>query len=158
MKRTGHVQLLLHARTCQRFAVRNTHRPAGAARGGYVLAGEDPEVILMATGSELSLAVEAHEQLSADGIRSRVVSMPSLEIFEDQPQNYRDEVLPPSVTARVAVEAGVRQGWDRYIGMSGAFVGLDDFGASAPYAEIYKERGLTVESVVTSAKRQLGRS
>jgi transketolase len=132
----------------------------GVARGGYILAdakGGKPAVILLATGSELQLAVAAHEELTATGIASRVVSMPAFEIFDDQPQKYRDEVLPPSVAARVGVEAGIRQGWDKYIGAGGAFVGLDTFGASAPYEKIYQERGVTAAAVVAQAKQQIGR-
>ena len=127
----------------------------GVARGGYVLAdapGGKPDVILMATGSELQLAVAAHEELTAAGIKSRVVSMPSFELFDEQPQKYRDSVLPPAVTARVAVEAGIRQGWDKYLGSSGTFVGLDTFGASAPFEEIYQHRGLTASAVAPAAK------
>jgi transketolase len=147
---------------------RKKYSPAdGVARGGYVLAdsrsrvstgslGEtalrEPDVILMSTGSELHLAVAAHEQLIAAGIHSRVVSLPSFELFDEQPSAYRDEVLPPTVTARVAIEAGVRQCWDKYLGTAGAFIGLDTFGASAPYQDIFKHRGLTAEAVVTTAR------
>lgn len=140
---------------------RKKYAPAsGTARGGYVLAdaeGGKPDVILMATGSELSLAVAAHEELTEDGIRSRVVSLPSFELFEDQPAEYRNKVLPPDVTARVAIEAGVEQGWDKYLGPQGAFIGLDTFGASAPYAEIYKHRGLTPTAIVVKAHELRGR-
>jgi transketolase len=111
-----------------------------------------PDVILLATGSEVQLAIAAHEQLVADGIRSRVVSLPSFELFDAQPAAYRDEVLPPSVMARVAVEAGVRQCWDKYLGAAGAFIGLDTYGASAPYQDIYKHRGLTAEAVLAKAR------
>jgi len=129
----------------------------GAARGGYVLAdAKDAQVVLIATGSELSLAVEAHEKLTGAGIPTRVVSMPSFELFEDQPQKYRDEVLPPNITARVAIEAGVEQGWGKYLGTHGAFVGMTSFGASAPFEKIYEEFGFTVEHVVSEAKRVLG--
>jgi transketolase len=105
----------------------------------------------MATGSELQLAVAAHEELAAAGIKSRVVSLPSFELFDAQPAAYRDEVLPPSVTARVGVEAAIRQCWDKYLGLAGAFVGLDTYGASAPYQEIYKQRGLTAAAVAAKA-------
>lgn len=129
----------------------------GVTKGGYVLADceGEPQVILLASGSEVTLALSAQEQLAADGIAARVVSMPSFELFEDQPQSYRDEVLPPSVTARVAIEAGVRQGWDRYLGTHGAFVGMKGFGASAPFAKIYEEFGFTTDNVVAEAKRVL---
>jgi transketolase len=129
-----------------------------ALKGGYILAdaaGGSPDVILIGTGSELQLVVAAHEELSANGVKSRVVSLPSFELFDDQPQEYRDGVLPSSVKARVAVEAGIRQGWDKYIGATGAFIGLDSFGASAPYEEIYKHRGITAAVVVAAAKKQL---
>jgi transketolase len=136
---------------------RTTYAPAeGVARGGYIFAKEGgsgpPEVILMATGSELQLAVKAHEELTKGGIRSRLVSMPSFELFDEQPAKYRDEVLPASVTARVATEAGIRQCWDKYLGLKGAFVGLHEFGASAPYEEVYKQRGLTAEAVAARAR------
>jgi len=132
----------------------------GVLRGGYIFAeakGGKPAVLLIATGSELQLAVKAHEELTAAGVASRVVSLPSFEVFDDQPPAYRDEVLPPSVTARVGVEAGIRQGWDKYIGSAGAFVGLDNYGASAPFEKIFQERGLTVAAVVKQAQAQIGR-
>jgi transketolase len=127
-----------------------------AARGGYIFAKESgkgpPDVILLATGSELQLAVEAHETLTKDGVRSRVVSVPSFELFNEQPAEYRDDVLPPGVAARVAVEAGIRQCWDKYLGREGAFVGLDAFGASAPYEKVYQHRGLTAAAVTETAR------
>jgi transketolase len=141
---------------------RTKYAPAsGVAKGGYVLAcaapDGKPDVILMATGSELQLAVAAYEELVAAGVRSRVVSLPSFELFNEQPVEYRDKVLPPSTTARVAVEAGVRQCWDQYLGPTGAFVGLDTYGASAPFEEIYKHRGITAAAVVAKAKELLRR-
>ena len=126
----------------------------GVARGGYVLAdavGGQPSVILIGTGSELSLCVAAYEQLSAEGVAARVVSLPLWELFDEQDEAYRHSVLPPGVTARVAVEAGVRQGWDKYLGDRGRFIGIDHFGTSAPFAEIYKQYGFTVENVVEVA-------
>src|SRR4051812_43184264 len=137
---------------------RTKYAPAtGVAQGGYILGdapgGGEPDVILMSTGSEVQLAVAAHEKLVAAGIRSRVVSLPSFELFNEQPQEYRDKVLPPSVTKRVAVEAGVRQCWDQYLGLAGVFIGLDTFGASAPYQEIYKHRGVTADAVFAAAKK-----
>jgi transketolase len=134
---------------------------SGLAHGGYILADVGkgkPAVILMATGSEVQIAVAAHEQLTAAGIKSRVVSLPSFELFDEQPTKYRDEVLPPAVTARIAIEAGVRQCWDKYLGPQGVFIGLDTYGASAPYQEIYKHRGLTPESVVSAAHKLCGGS
>jgi transketolase len=129
---------------------------AGVAKGGYVLADAagkgKPDLILMATGSEMQIAVEAHERLVADGVRSRVVSLPSFELFDEQPPEYRDEVLPPEVTARIGIEAGIRQCWDKYLGPQGAFIGIETFGASAPYKDIYKHRGLTADAVVQAAR------
>jgi len=140
---------------------RKKYAPAeGVERGGYVLAdapGGKPEVLLMATGSELSLAVAAFDQLAAAGIAARVISLPSFELFNDQPESYREQVMPASVTARVAVEAGVRQCWDRYLGTHGAFVGMSGFGASAPEKTIYEKMGITADHVVAEAKRLLGK-
>src|SRR4029079_2892080 len=112
-------------------------------------------VILIATGSEVALCVEAHETLQQDGVAARVVSMPSWELFEQQAQAYRESVLPPGVTARVSVEAGSVIGWDRYVGMTGARIGMESFGASAPIEDTMKKFGFTVENVVAAAKRQL---
>ena len=133
---------------------------AGTARGGYVLADAKdgkPEVLLLATGSELHLAVAAHETLTAAGIKSRVVSLPCFELFDEQPQEYRDSVLPPAVTARVAVESGVEFGWERYLGPGGRFVGMTGFGASAPAGQLFKEFGITADHVVAEARAALGR-
>ncbi|MGI8924499.1 MAG: transketolase [Fimbriimonadales bacterium] len=125
----------------------------GGLCGGYVLreASSDPRVILVATGSEVSICVDAREMLEAEGIPTRVVSIPCWELFGEQPQEYRDSVLPPSVTARVSVEAGATLGWERWIGSSGKAIGLDHFGASAPYKRIYEEFGLTAERVADTA-------
>jgi transketolase len=131
---------------------------AGLARGAYVLAdalGGSPEVILIATGSEVSLAAQAHEQLVAAGIRSRVVSMPSWDIFEREPQAYRESVLPPKVTARVAIEQASTFGWERYVGPTGSVIGMHTFGASAPLKALQQEFGFTAEKVVAAAKGQL---
>ncbi|MEM9186576.1 MAG: transketolase [Planctomycetota bacterium] len=131
---------------------------AGAAKGAYVLAdsSNSPAVILMASGSEVAIARKAYESLKADGVAVRLVSVPSFELFEDQDDAYRESVLPKAVAARVAVEAGVRQGWDRYLGDDGAFIGLDTFGASAPFQEVYESRGITAEAVAAKAKELLG--
>ena len=141
---------------------RSKYAPAsGVAQGAYVLAdcqGGNPEVIIIASGSEVSLAVEAHENLLTKGIRSRVVSMPSWDIFEHQPQAYRDNVLPPNVTARVAVEQASTFGWERYVGTSGQVVGMHTFGASAPLKELQKKFGFEPDHLVGAAKQQLGRS
>jgi transketolase len=148
----------------------------GLRRGGYVLAeadgvstdsdserGSSPTVregagsdriklILIATGSEVSLALEAREKLQADGIPTRVVSMPCIELFEEQSQDYKDKVLPPSITARLAIEAGVRQGWDRYVGPKGDVICLNRFGASAPGDVAMKKLGFNVENVLKHAR------
>jgi transketolase len=133
---------------------------SGLAKGGYVLADSKgtPEVILMGTGSEVSLCVDAHERLGKDGIRSRVVSMPSWELFDRQPETYRHEVLPPSVTARVAVEQASTFGWGRYVGLAGEVIGMRTFGASAPLKELQKKFGFTPDNVVAAARRAAGRS
>jgi len=140
---------------------RSKYAPAsGVAHGAYVLADApsgDPEVILIASGSEVSLAVEAHEQLRAEGIRSRVVSMPSWEIFEHQTEEYRDSVLPPNVRARVAVEQGSTLGWERYVGSTGEVIGMKTFGASAPLKELQRKFGFEPDQVCAAAKRQLAR-
>jgi transketolase len=131
---------------------------AGVARGAYVLAesaGARPDVLLLATGSEVSLCVEAFEQLSKEGIRARVISMPSWELFEKQDRAYRDSVLPPAVTARVSVEMAATFGWDRYVGISGHSIGMHSFGASAPIKALQKHFGFTVEHVVAAAKEQI---
>jgi hypothetical protein len=132
---------------------------SGLARGAYVLAdvpGGNPELILIATGSEVSLVVEAHDQLLAEGIRSRVVSMPSWDIFEHQSREYRDTVLPPNVKARVAVEQGSTLGWDRYVGAEGRVIGMHTFGASAPLKELQNKFGFEPDRVVAVAKEILG--
>jgi transketolase len=128
----------------------------GLRRGAYTLAeaneGVSPQLILIATGSEVSLALEAREKLQSEGIASRVVSMPCVELFEEQPENYRNEVLPPLVTARLAIEAGVRQGWDRYVGPRGDVICLDRFGASAPGDVAMRELGFNLENVLQHAR------
>jgi transketolase len=133
---------------------------SGLARGAYVLADckGAPEVILIGTGSEVSLCVDAHERLGQEGIRSRVVSMPSWELFDRQPESYRNEVLPPSITARVAVEQASTFGWSRYVGLAGEVIGMRTFGASAPLKELQKKFGFTPDNVVAAARRAAGRS
>ncbi len=134
---------------------------SGVARGAYVLAdapGAKPEVILIASGSEVSLALSAHETLVAEGIRSRVVSIPSWDIFDEQSQEYRDEVLPPDVTARVAVEQASTFGWERYVGCAGRVIGMKTFGASAPLKELQRKFGFEPHGVVAAAKALLGKA
>lgn len=130
---------------------------AGLERGGYVLtdAEGEPEVILIGTGSEVELALEAHSILTEEGIRSRVVSLPCWELFERQEQAYRDEVLPPAVSARVAVEQASPLGWERWVGSTGEIIAMQGFGASAPFSDLRTHFGFTPEAVVEAAKRQL---
>jgi transketolase len=133
---------------------------SGLAKGAYVLAdapGGNPELILIASGSEVSLAVDAYEKLAAEGIRSRVVSMPSWEIFEHQPKEYRDSVLPPKVTARISVEQASTFGWERYVGTAGRMIGMKTFGASAPLKELQRRFGFEPDRIVETAKELLGR-
>ncbi|QDS93649.1 Transketolase [Roseimaritima multifibrata] len=130
---------------------------SGCAKGGYVLADCEgtPEVILMGSGSELSLCVDAYETLTAEGVKARVVSMPCIDLFEQQDCSYKESVLPIACTARVAVEAGLRQSWDRYIGLHGKFVGMIGYGASGPFDAVYSKFNITTEAVIEAAKKQL---
>jgi len=141
---------------------RTRYAPAsGVAHGAYVLAdapGGNPEVILIASGSELILAVEAHEKLISEGIRSRVVSMPSWEIFEAQTRKYRNSVLPPNIAARVAIEQASTFGWERYVGASGRIIGMETFGASAPLKELQRKFGFEPDRVALIAKELLSGS
>jgi transketolase len=130
----------------------------GVARGGYVLAEASsgtPEVILMSTGSEVQIAVAARETLEAEGVPTRVVSLPCVEWFAEQDRAYREEVLPPSVRARVSVEASVPMGWREFVGDAGRIVGLNHYGASAAYGVLYEEFGLTAEAVVAAAHESI---
>jgi transketolase len=131
---------------------------SGLRRGGYTLwesAAGTPEAILIATGSEVAIALGAGKLLAAEGRRIRVVSLPSWELFDGQPREYRDAVLPRAVRLRVAVEAGVRLGWEHYVGLEGAIVGIDRFGASAPFATIYEKFGITADAVAAAVRRLL---
>lgn len=132
----------------------------GTKQGGYVLweSAPDPDVILIATGSEVSLTLAAARKLAESGTKTRVVSMPSWEIFDRQPKDYRDSVLPPSITARIAVEAGIKLGWEHYIGLNGKIIGMETFGASAPGPVLYEKFGFTVEKIIEAAKDLLHRS
>jgi len=166
---------------CWRFTMKERHQPvaliltrqplptldrskyaaaSGVEKGAYVLADAadgKPDVLLLATGSEVSLCVQAYEQLTAEGVKARVVSMPSWDLFEKQPQEYRDAVLPPSVTARVSVEQASVLGWDRYVGPKGRMIGMHTFGASAPLKELQKKFGFLPASVVAAAKEVMGK-
>jgi len=131
---------------------------AGLAKGAYILADAPdgrPDVLLLATGSEVALCVQAHEQLAVEGIKSRVVSMPSWEIFEQQSEDYKQSVIPHNVTARVSVELASTFGWGRYVGIRGQSIGMQSFGASAPLKDLLKEFGFTVDHVVAGAKAQI---
>jgi transketolase len=133
----------------------------GVKKGGYVLADSSagvPQVVLIATGSELQIAVDARNVLEADGVATRVVSMPSQELFDAQDQSYRDHVLPPAVKARVAVEAGIAQPWYRFTGDAGEIVSIEHYGASADYQTLFKEFGFTTDAVVSAARRSLSKS
>ena len=138
---------------------RTKYAPAsGVAKGAYILADAadgKPDVLLLATGSEVALCVTAYEQLQAEKIKTRVVSMPSWELFEQQPQVYREAVLPPAVTARVCVEQAVTLGWDRYAGPTGRILGMHTFGASAPLKDLQKKFQFTAEAIIRAAKEQL---
>jgi len=130
---------------------------SGLAKGGYVLADSDgePDVILIATGSEVHLAVEAHEMLTVEGVKSRVVSLPSWHLWDQQSDEYRESVLPSSVTARVAIEQASTMGWDRFIGETGHMIGMTTFGASGPFKDLAKFFGFTPDDVVDAAKDQI---
>jgi transketolase len=140
----------------------------GLRRGAYVLAepalsgvegvpNGKPDILLIASGSEVPLIVGAQKRLQEQGIAARIVSMPSWELFEAQPKEYRDAVLPPAVRARLAVEAGVTQGWHKYVGLDGDVIGLNRFGASAPFTVIFEKLGFTVDNVVARAKKLVGK-
>jgi transketolase len=134
------------------------HPATGLRKGAYILSDSPsikPEVILMATGSEVHLALEVQEKLLSEGIKTRVVSMPSWELFEQQPEKYRREVLPPGVTKRVSIEAGVTLGWHRYVGREGEIIGIDHFGASAPGNILLKEFGFAAENILRRVKSLL---
>jgi len=129
-------------------------------KGAYILADmgdSDPELILMASGSEVALVVAAGERLAAEGINVRLVSVPSWELFKAQDASYRETVLPPSVKARVAVEAGIGMGWEKFVGDSGAIISLEHYGASAPAGTLFKEFGFTAENVIEKARKLLSK-
>jgi len=140
---------------------RSKYAPAsGLTKGGDVVAdapGGKPDVILIGTGTEVQLCLDAYEHLKSEGIAARVVSMPCWELFEHQPESYRNSVLPPDVRARVSVEQASTFGWSRYVGMNGHSIGMRKFGASAPLKELQKKFGFTVENVIAAAREQLQR-
>ena len=133
---------------------------SGMRRGGYILweSSPKPELILVATGSEVSIALAAARKLAADSINIRVVSLPSWEIFDCQPQDYRHSIFPPAITARISIEAGIKLGWEHYVGLKGKIIGMDSFGASAPGPVLYEKFGFTEAKIVEAAKSILGRN
>ncbi|MEO1615834.1 MAG: transketolase [Planctomycetota bacterium] len=154
MSVSDHPSAMVLSRQNMPTLCRTKYAPAeGCSRGGYVLADCEgtPDVILMGSGSELSLCVSAAEKLTAAGKKVRVVSMPCMDLFAEQSDEYRDQVLPPAVTNRVAVEAGLRMSWDRWIGLDGKFVGMSGYGASGPFAEVYEHFGINEASVISAA-------
>jgi transketolase len=159
MERRDGPTILIFSRQVLPIYDRSVCGPAsGARKGAYVLMDApdaSPEVILISTGSEVSLAMGARDILHNEGRRVRVVSMPSWELFEAQSQAYRDEVLPPAVTARVSIEAASPLGWERWVGQRGEVIGLNRFGASAPYTDIYKHLNFTPEYIADRARKQL---
>jgi transketolase len=158
--RHGPVALILTRQNLPVFDRAQMAAADGVERGAYILLeaeGNTPDIVLIASGSEVALAVEARTQLAQQDIQARVVSMPSWELFDQQPQAYRDEVLPPSVRKRLAIEAGVPQGWRDYIGPEGDIVGLTRFGASAPGPVVMEKLGFSVANVVARALALLRR-
>jgi transketolase len=160
LRKKGPVALVLTRQNLPTLDRSQYGSAAGLHQGAYVLADANagkPDVLLIATGSEVPLCLAAYDQLQAEGIRARVVSMPSWELFDAQPADYRDAVLPPDVTARVGVEAGVELGWSKYLGPRGRFVGMRGFGMSSPLKEVMEHFGFTAAQVVAAAKAALGR-
>lgn len=160
-KRTGPVALILSRQNLPIFDRSNMGDAANLSKGAYIMIDTDrvyPDVLLMATGSEVQLAVEAHARLAEQGISAHVISFPSWELFERQSDEYKEYVLPPSVKARVAIEAGVTMGWEKYVGPQGTVIGLDRFGASAPYEVIFEQLGFTVDNVVLRALETIDKS
>ncbi len=160
-KRDGPVALLLSRQNLPVYDRSKMGDAAGLAKGAYVLLDTDkvyPDIILIGTGSEVHFAVEAHARLAEQGIAARVVSMPSWELFKQQPEEYRDSVLPPTVKARLAIEAGVTMGWGEWVGQQGDVIGMERFGASAPYKTIYQHLGFTTDNVVLRALAAIDKS
>ncbi len=156
----GPVSLVLTRQAMPTFDRTKFAPASGVAKGAYVLAdapGGKADVILMASGSEVSLCVEAYEKLKTEGIKARVVSMPSWELFERQETSYKDSVLPTNVTARVSVEMAATFGWERYVGAKGKMIGMHSFGASAPLKDVKKKFGFEADRVVAAAKEVLGK-
>jgi transketolase len=153
--RDGPVALLLSR---QKLPILTEVDAEGVARGGYVIANaDDPQLLLVASGSEVGVALEAQKLLAEEGVSARVVSMPSWELFEAQPKDYRDSILPPEITARAAVEAGVPFGWERYVGTQGEIIAVNRFGASAPYQVLAEEFDFTAKAVAARVRAYLAR-
>jgi transketolase len=157
-RKDGPCCIVLSRQDVPTFDRTKTAPAAGVQNGGYVLSdapGGAPQVVLIGTGSELSVAVAAQEQLAGLGVRARVVSLPCWEVFARQSREYRDQVLPPTLTARVSIEAGATFGWQRWVGDRGAVIGIDHYGASAPYKTIFKELGFTADNVAKTVQSLL---
>jgi transketolase len=154
-----HPVVLVLSRQAMPTLDRTKYAPAtGLHKGAYVVADSDqPEVILIGTGTEVGLCISAHEKLVAAGVKSRVVSMPSWELFEEQDAAYRDQVLPPAIAARVVVEQASNFGWERYVGRTGAMITMRTFGASAPLKELQTKFGFAPDNIVAAAKAQLAK-
>jgi transketolase len=160
-KRDGPVALILSRQNLPIYDRSNMGDAAGLAKGAYILLGSNrvyPDVLLIASGSEVQFAVEAHAKLADQGIGAHVISMPSWELFKQQSEEYQNSVLPPSVKARVAIEAGVPLGWEQWVGPHGKIIGLERFGASAPYKAIYEHLGFTTDNVVLKALEAIDKS
>ncbi len=156
MQESGPVALMLTRQNLPTFNRSNLGAAKGLAQGAYILAdSSNPQVLIIGTGSEVYLCLEAYEQLKKDGIAARVISMPSWELFARQTQAYQDSILPPAIHARIAVEAGSTLGWERYVGMNGAVIGMHDFGQSAPYGVLQKHFGFTAEHIREAAHEQI---
>jgi transketolase len=159
MTRRAPVGLILSRQDLPHLSNDAAQVTSGVAKGGYVLESDaNPTVVIIATGSEVSVALAAKELLNSEGYAVQLVSMPCIEWFDQQSQAYRDEVLPPSITARVAVEAGATFGWYRFVGTRGEVVGLDHFGASASATVLFEEFGITPAAVVSAALKSLHNS
>jgi transketolase len=157
--RDGPVALLLTRQGLTVLDQDKYNSATNLSKGAYVLAGEDnPDVLLLASGSEIGLALEAAEKLAAEGIAAQVVSMPCWELFEEQSQEYKDSVIPPETKARVGIEAGVELGWSKWLGDSGIFIGMSSFGASAPGKVCFEKFGITAENVVKATKESMAKS
>jgi len=159
-RREGPTALVFTRQNIPQLDRRELAPATGLHKGGYILWDSSlvkPDVILLATGSEVHLALAAARKLAAEAIRVRVVSLPSWDLFDAQPAEYRERVLPPAVRTRIAVEAGVKLGWEHYVGLDGAVIGMEGFGASAPAAVLYEKFGLTVDRIADTARLLLNK-